>query len=47
MRGESPRRPHTLIKLPSDVNEELARRSYAKNVGRGHDDGQSVDTVAG
>jgi hypothetical protein len=25
MQGEAPRRPHTLIKIPSDVNEELAQ----------------------
>jgi hypothetical protein len=24
MQGEAPRRPHTLIKISSDVNEELA-----------------------
>lgn len=38
MQGEAPRRPHTLIKIPSDVNEELVNMGSSKSVGRLHDD---------
>jgi hypothetical protein len=30
MQGEAPRRPHTLIKLPFEVNEELTAARAAK-----------------
>ncbi len=39
MQGEAPRRPHTLIKIPSDVNEELGKTDSSKSLGRGPDDG--------
>jgi hypothetical protein len=32
MQGEAPRRPHTLIKIPSDVNEELAKTGSSKSL---------------